>query len=145
MSISLLSKTELAALVLAEIRKHEGCEGVDSVAILETTRLHSLANWEICIIAASSGEPSVVQRAASAVEKSLQLRYQLKDGAPHQFRAGDRVRISEVGRTHARRALGAIGTVDSERSARDMVRVLFDGSKRSVHLHYSYIEPAEPK
>ena len=90
MTTLILPKSELIALILAGIRKCEGCEGVDSVAIQETRHPRSAANWEISIIAASRGDPSAVQRAAAAVQKNLQIRYQLVVTKVHQFQAGDR-------------------------------------------------------
>jgi len=147
MSISTLSKSELIAAVLAEIRKREGCTGVDSIAIQETRHPRSAANWEISIIAASSGDPAVVQRAAAAVQKSLQPRYRLDGGKAHRFEAGDRVRLNELGRSHMPAKQVAVGTVGIEknRAAGDSVRVLFDGEKRSMRLHHTYIEPIGPE
>jgi hypothetical protein len=147
MPTSILSKSELIAAVLAELRKREGCEGVDSIAIQETRQPRSPANWEISIIAASSGDPAAVQQAAAAVQKSLQLRYRLSDGKAHPFQAGDRVRLSELGRSHVTGQPRAVGTVGLEkhRTAGDSVRVLFDGAKRSMRLHHSYIEPIGPE
>jgi hypothetical protein len=147
MPISTLTKGELIASVLAEIRKREGCEGVDSIAIQETRQPRSAANWEISIIAASRGDPSVVQRAAAAVQKHLQARYRLSGERVHRFQAGDRVRLSEIGRSRVPGKQTAVGTVGVERlrMAGDNVRVLFDGSKRSMRLHHSYIEPVGPR
>jgi hypothetical protein len=147
MTTLILPKSELIALILAEIRKCEGCEGVDSVAIQETRHPRSAANWEISIIAASRGDPSAVQRAAAAVQKNLQIRYQLVVTKVHQFQAGDRVRLNELGRTRfpARRTeLGTI-SVEKRRADGNSVRVLFDGSKNTVRLHASFIEPACPE
>jgi hypothetical protein len=147
MTTSILPKSELIALVLAEIRRREGCEGVDSVAIQENRHPRSAANWEISIIAASNGDPAVVQRAAAAVQKHLQLRYQLTGRKAHQFQAGDRVRLSELGRAHVPGNRTAVGMVSIERhrTTGDSVRVLFDGSRRSMRLHHTYIEPAGPE
>jgi hypothetical protein len=77
MPLTDLPKSELLALILAEIRKCEGCEGVDSIVLQETTHPLRMTNWEISIIAASSGDPAVVQRAAAAVQKQLQSLYRL--------------------------------------------------------------------
>jgi len=147
MPTSILPKSELIALILAEIRKREGCEGVDSIAIQETRHPRLAANWEISIIAASSGDPAVVQRAAAAVQKHLQSRYRLSGRKAHLFQAGDRVRLSELGRSHVPGSRTAVGTVGMEkhRSAGDSVRVLFDGSRRSMRLHHTYIEPVGPE
>ena len=147
MPTSVLPRSELIALILVEIRKCEGCEGVDSVAIQQTRHPQSAANWEISIIAARRGDPSAVQRAAAAVQKNLQIRYQLGGTKVHQFQAGDRVRLSELGRSRfpARRA--ELGTISAEKRRADgnTVRVLFDGSKNTARLHESFIEPAYPE
>src|SRR5260370_26848594 len=99
MSNSFLSKSELIDLVLAEIRQHKGCDGVDSIVIQENSHARSVANWEISIVAASSGDPTTVQRVAAAVQKNLQFRYQLSGTKLRQFQVGDRVRLSELGRS----------------------------------------------
>jgi hypothetical protein len=147
MPILILPKSELIAIVLAEIRSREGCEGVDSIAIQENRHPRSAANWEISIIAASSGDPAVVQRAAAAAQKNLQARYRLSGEGTHQFQAGDRVRLSAIGRSHVPGMQMSAGTVGAERprGSGDNVRVLFDGSKRSMRLHHSYIEPIGPE
>jgi hypothetical protein len=147
MSKSILSKSELTAVVLAEIRQHKGCDGVDSIVIQENSPTRFLANWEISIVAASSGDPSTVQRAVAAVQKNLQIRYQLGGTKLHRFQVGDRVRLSELGRARfpARRAeLGTI-SVEKRRTNGNSVRVLFDGSRNSARLHESLIEPAYPE
>jgi hypothetical protein len=58
MPVSMLSKGDLIALILAEIRKRKGCAGVEAVVIQENRHPRSAANWEISILAASSGDPS---------------------------------------------------------------------------------------
>jgi hypothetical protein len=74
----LLTKHALAALVLAEIRKRPDCGGVDEVVIVDTLNPRSVSNWEICIIAASSGDPSTVQRAGAEVQQLLYPLYRLQ-------------------------------------------------------------------
>jgi hypothetical protein len=61
----------LAKLVLAEIRKNQGCEGVEDVVIVETANPHSTSNWVICMVVAGSGDPSQVQRATAGVQRLL--------------------------------------------------------------------------
>jgi len=80
MSLTALPKSELLTLVLAEIRKREGCEGVDAIVLQETRHPLRPANWEISIVVASSGDPALVQRAAATVQKQLQSQYRLTDG-----------------------------------------------------------------
>ena len=147
MSKSILPKSELIDLVLAEIRQHKGCDGVDSVVIQENAHARSVANWEISIVAASSGDPTTVQRAAAAVQKNLQFRYQLSGTKLRQFQVGDRVRLSELGRSRFPARQAALGTicVEKRRTGGNSVRVLFDGLKNSVRLHESFIEPTGPE
>jgi len=147
MSKSVLSKSELTAVVLAEIRQHKGCDGVDSIVIQENSQPQLPANWEISIIAASSGDPATVQRVAGAVQKSLQTRYQLGGAKGHPFQVGDRVRLSELGRARFPARRTDLGTVNAEKRKTDgnSVRVLFDGSKSALRLHESLLEPAPPE
>lgn len=77
MSEFILTNQKLATLVLAEIRKRRDCEGVDEIVIVETINPRSASNWEICIIVASSGDPSTVQRAGAEVQQLLQPLYRL--------------------------------------------------------------------
>jgi BioD-like phosphotransacetylase family protein len=71
MSRIVLSKKELAKLVLAEVRKNQGCEGVAEVVIVGTANPRSASNWEICMVVASSGDPSQVQLATVAAQRLL--------------------------------------------------------------------------
>lgn len=74
----ILSKAELMEVVLGEIRRHEGCEGVSAVAIVERTRHPpGAANWEISIVVAGSGDPAAVQRATAKVQAYLQADHRL--------------------------------------------------------------------
>jgi hypothetical protein len=147
MTTLILPKSELIDLVLAEIRQHKGCDGVDSVVIQENSHARSGGNWEISIVAASSGDPTTVQRAAAAVQKNLQFRYQLSGTKLRQFQVGDRVRLSELGRSRFPARQTVLGTISVEkrRTGGNSVRVLFDGSKNSVRLHQSFIEPTGPE
>ena len=89
--LSILSKSELIDVVLREIRKHEGCEGVSTVVILEKPRHSSSpANWEISIVVAEKGDPVAVQLAAAKVQALLETRHRLADDetAPGNWKAG---------------------------------------------------------
>jgi hypothetical protein len=82
MPTPILSKSELIEIVLSEIRKREGCKGVNAVVILEkTSHPRSPANWEICIVVAEKGDPAAVQRATTEVQKHLQAHYRLEPRA----------------------------------------------------------------
>jgi hypothetical protein len=76
MSKVILPKDKLTSLVLAEIRKHDGCASVDSVVVLETKAPLSAANWEIAIVVGSSN-PAAIQRASAKVQQHLQKTYRL--------------------------------------------------------------------
>jgi hypothetical protein len=75
MSQLVLSKKELGRLVLAEIQKSADCEGVEDVVIVEAANPRSASNWEICMVVASSGDPSLVQRETMAVQRLLEPLY----------------------------------------------------------------------
>jgi hypothetical protein len=75
MSRLVLTKSELAKLVLAAIRKNQGCEGVEEVVIVETANPRSSSNWEICMVVVGSGDPSQVRRATMAVQRLLEPLY----------------------------------------------------------------------
>ncbi len=77
----ILSKRELIDVVLREIRKHDGCEGVSSVVILEKARhAPSAANWEISVVVAESGDPAAVHRATARVQALLEADHRLAGG-----------------------------------------------------------------
>jgi len=76
MSKVILPRDELTALVLAEIRKHNGCGAVDAVVVLENTSPRSATNWEIAIVIAGS-KPAAAQRASAEVQQRMQMKYQL--------------------------------------------------------------------
>lgn len=76
MSKVILQRDELASLILAEVRKHEGCESVDGVVVLETRNPRALSNWEIGVIVASDN-PIAVKAAVTLVQERLQIKYRL--------------------------------------------------------------------
>lgn len=64
----------------------------------------------------------------------------MADASPVQ--PGDRVRLSELGEIRVKAARGKTGIVLLSRlnSSRNVIRVLFAGSKVPVRLHRSYLE-----
>jgi hypothetical protein len=59
------------------------------------------------------------------------------------FQLGDRVRLSELGRSRAPRSQGKVGRIvkiPKSRSGLRIFEVLFDGNKLPTRLHRSYIE-----
>jgi hypothetical protein len=76
MSKIIVQKDELASLILAEVRKHDGCGGVDRIVVLETRSPRSVTNWEIGIVVASENL-TAVKAALTAVQERLQMKYGL--------------------------------------------------------------------
>jgi len=76
MSKIILQKDELTSLILTEVRKHYGCEGVDAVIVLETKNPLSVTNWEIGIVVAREN-PAAVKRTVTLVQQRLQMKYSL--------------------------------------------------------------------
>jgi hypothetical protein len=136
----ILPKPDLTSLVLAEIRKCEGCEGVDAVVILQTKRRRSVANWEIAIVV-GGGNPAAAQRASAEVQKRLHPKYGLPVKV-NRFETGDRVRLSKLGKSRVRThsAIGTVIGVGSPKASAASVRVRFDGQKTVRRLHFSYLE-----
>jgi len=62
-----------------------------------------------------------------------------RQAAP-QFRVGDRVRLSELGKSAAPRAKVQTGVVVSVPVGRMSVQVVFDGNRKPTPIHCSYIE-----
>jgi hypothetical protein len=57
------------------------------------------------------------------------------------FRMGDHVRLSELGASRLKKAPSKTGRiVGAGKASKLTIRVLFDGMKRPVSLHQSYLE-----
>lgn len=61
-----------------------------------------------------------------------------------KFKVGDRVRLSELGRSRSPRVRGQVGTVAVVKS-RYSVEVQFDENASPTRIHVSYIESDRPK
>jgi hypothetical protein len=61
-----------------------------------------------------------------------------------KFKAGDRVRLSEMGRSRSARVRGRVGTVIVVRT-RYAVEVQFDENTWPTSIHASYIEADDPE
>jgi hypothetical protein len=61
---------------------------------------------------------------------------------PTTFEVGDRVKLSELGKSRSPKATAAFGVVAGIPRGGRSVRVLFDGNNEPTQLHTSYIEPA---
>jgi hypothetical protein len=59
---------------------------------------------------------------------------------PTVFNVGDRVQLSELGRSRSPN-MTATGVVVSTSKTGTMYMVLLDGRARPVQLHWSYLEP----
>ena len=55
---------ELQSLVLAEIRKHDGCEDVTDVSIYRVVDPRAENNWSVSVVGCGSAAPDVASRAA---------------------------------------------------------------------------------
>ena len=60
--------------------------------------------------------------------------------AAPQFRVGDRIRLSELGKSAAPRAKVHTGVVVSVPDGGMSVGVIFDGNRQPTRIHRSYIE-----
>jgi hypothetical protein len=61
------------------------------------------------------------------------------ESLPH-FQVGDRVKLSELGKSRRPRAASEFGTVFAAPRGKASVWVRFDGNKSPTPLHTSYIE-----
>jgi hypothetical protein len=64
----------------------------------------------------------------------------------HNFRLGDRVRLSEIGKKHYPRTPNRCGTVvavGGRMSSGRILTVLFDGNTTPTRLYRSYVEPID--
>jgi hypothetical protein len=59
------------------------------------------------------------------------------------FEVGDRVKLSELGKSRSTKATKEFGVVAGIPRGGWSVRVLFDGNIEPTQLHISYIEPAQ--
>jgi len=67
-----------------------------------------------------------------------------EDKSMHDFRPGDRVKLSELGEARSPRKLSKTGTIQRtkhHKSGSGGVLVLFDGMKEPCKIHRTYIEP----
>jgi hypothetical protein len=60
---------------------------------------------------------------------------------PTTFEVGDRIKLSELGKSRSSKATTEYGVVAGIPRGGRSVRVLFDGNKEPTQLHTSYIEP----
>jgi hypothetical protein len=68
---------ELKRLMLAEIRKHDGCEDVTDVSIYHVTDDRADSNWSVGVIGCGSAVPDVANRAAINAQIVLRRHYDL--------------------------------------------------------------------
>ncbi|MCW5705107.1 MAG: hypothetical protein R3D82_06515 [Xanthobacteraceae bacterium] len=58
----------------------------------------------------------------------------------HYYRIGDRVRLSELGRSRMTRSRATSGRVVGFGRSETTIRIVFDGSNYPVSIHASYLE-----
>lgn len=68
---------ELKALLLAEIRAHDGCAGVDDISIYHVTDERADNNWSVGVVACGSAATNVANRAAIYAQANLRYKYDL--------------------------------------------------------------------
>jgi hypothetical protein len=68
---------EIKRLMLAEIRKHDGCEDVTDVSIYYVTDERADSNWSVGVIGCGSADPDVANRAAINAQIALRRHYDL--------------------------------------------------------------------
>jgi hypothetical protein len=61
---------------------------------------------------------------------------------PTTYQVGDRVKLSELGKSRLPNAVAELGVVTALPKGKRSVWVRFDGNKSSTRIHASYIEPA---
>jgi hypothetical protein len=61
---------------------------------------------------------------------------------PTTYQVGDRIRLSELGKSRSRTAVTDLGVVTAVPKGSTSVWICLDGNKTSVPIHRSYIEPA---
>ena len=72
-----VSMAELQRLMLAEIRRHDGCEDVTDVSIYHVTDEQSESNWSVGVIGCGSADPDAANRAAINAQIALRRKYDL--------------------------------------------------------------------
>jgi hypothetical protein len=78
MAKTLVSMDELKRLILAEIRKHDGCEDVTDVSIYHVTDDLSDSNWSVGVVACGGAAPDAANRAAINAQVALRRSYELQ-------------------------------------------------------------------
>jgi len=72
-----VSFDQLRRLMLAEVRKQQGCDEVVGVEICRVSDSEAESNWSGSVISFGSTPPEVARRAALCAQSTLQRRYQL--------------------------------------------------------------------
>jgi hypothetical protein len=74
---TLIPMHELQALLLAQIRSHEGCEGVRDISVYHVTDERADNNWSVGTIICGSAPSNLANRAAIYAQASLRHKYDL--------------------------------------------------------------------
>ena len=77
MARTLIPMNQLQALLLAEIRTHDGCVGVKDVSIHHVTDDTADSNWSVDFVSCGSAAPNIANRAAIYAQAKLRREYNL--------------------------------------------------------------------
>ena len=77
MAKRVITREELARKVLAEVRKHPGCESVKEVAITEVDIVDQGPTWNVDVIDEGDARREVVSAALIRIHDELVSRYEL--------------------------------------------------------------------
>ena len=81
-----VSLDQLRRLMLAEVRKQQGCDEVVGVEICRLSDTEAKSNWSGSVISFGSTSPDVARRAAQVAEFTLQRTYHLFTVPPNPSR-----------------------------------------------------------
>jgi hypothetical protein len=81
-----VSLDQLRRLMLAEVRKQQGCDEVVGVEICRVSDAEAESNWSGSVISFGSTSPDVARRAAQVAESTLQRTYHLFTVPPNPSR-----------------------------------------------------------
>jgi hypothetical protein len=91
---------ELHRLMLEEIRKHDGCEGVTDVSIYHVTDNQTDANWSVGVIGCGNAGPDAAKRAAINAQ------------SPHLFEQACKMGLEGIVSKHRERTYKARRSTD---------------------------------
>ena len=87
-----ISTAQLRGLMVAEIRKHDGCEDVTAVRILRSDDDPIECNWSAAVVGLGRAQLSVAKRAAMYAQSMLASKYDLLPSVDEAKRLTSRCR-----------------------------------------------------